>query len=122
MTCKFRYELLALLLLILVTLAYGYNLTAWRLDDDEGTYLYGAWRISLGEVVYRDFLTCVLPPSQYMVALLIRLFGPALLPIRAFSVGLTLLAASLLYTLARRHYNGRVALIAMLLYLAYPHV
>jgi len=119
---KFRYELWALLLPLLAVLAYGYNLTAWRLDDDERTYLYGAWRISLGEVIYRDFLTCVLPPFQYMAALLIRLFGAALFRIRAFSVGLTLLSAALLYTLARRHYNGRVALIAMLLYLTYPHI
>lgn len=116
------YELLTLLLLLLAALAYGYNLTAWRLDDDEGTYLYGAWRISLGEVIYRDFLTSVLPPSQYMAALLIWLFGSALLPIRAFSVGLILVSAALLYTLARRHDNGRVALIAMFLYLAYPHI
>ncbi len=117
---KFRYELLALLLLFLATLAYGYNLTAWRLDDDEGTYLYGAWQISLGEVIYRDFLTCVLPPFQYAGALGVRLFGPVLFPIRAFSVGLTLVSAALLYTLARWHYNGRVALIAILLYLTYP--
>lgn len=88
------YELLGLLLLFLAALAYVYTLTAWRLDDDEGTYLYGAWRISLVEVIYRDFLTCVLPPFQYMAALLIRLFGPALLPIRAFSVGLTLLSTA----------------------------
>lgn len=108
------------LLLLLAALAYSCNLTGWRLDDDEGTYLYGAWRISLGEEIYRDFLTCVLPPFQYLAALLIRIFGPALFPIRAFSVGLTLLAAALLYALACRHYNERVALIATLLYLTYP--
>ena len=114
--------LLPTLLLLLATLAYCYNLTGWRLDDDEGTYLYGAWRVSLGEVIYRDFLTCVLPPFQYLAALLIRLFGPTLFPIRAFSVGLTLLAAVLMYALACRHYSGRVALIAMSLYLTHPLV
>ena len=38
------------LLLIFILFLYSYNLTGWLIHDDEGSYLYQAWRMTEGEI------------------------------------------------------------------------
>jgi 4-amino-4-deoxy-L-arabinose transferase-like glycosyltransferase len=63
--------------LIVIVLFMGfYNLGGDRMNDDEGAYLYASWRVSLGEVPYRDFFVVQMPLSFYLTAGLFKLFGP----------------------------------------------
>ncbi|HQZ72005.1 MAG TPA: hypothetical protein PK826_11855, partial [Anaerolineae bacterium] len=52
---------IALLAFAALALFYAWRLTGFLVNDDEGSYLYAAWRISRGELPYRDFLTPQLP-------------------------------------------------------------
>ncbi len=116
-----RYgDLIAVALLIWGLFFYLNNIDGWLINDDEGSYLYAAWRISQGELPYRDFLTPQLPVFLYSGALLIKLFGPSVLALRTVSAWLSLLSVALLYLTARRLFRREVALIAALAFLMHP--
>jgi len=118
-----RYaDLLLVGLIVLSLAAYLYNLGGWLMDDDEGSYLYAAWRISLGEVPYRDFLTPQLPGFLYTGAALFRAFGTSPLPVRVSTVLAAHAAALFLYLLARQAFNPWVALLGTLFFLAHDTV
>jgi 4-amino-4-deoxy-L-arabinose transferase-like glycosyltransferase len=101
---------------------YAWRLEAWRINDDEGSYLYAAWRISLGELPYRDFLTPQLPAFLVPGGLLMRLFGPTALVARALAVVLTLGTGWLTWATARRLFGPAVALLAGTAALLHPTV
>ncbi len=84
---------------------------------DEGTYLYQAWRVSLGEFPYRDFLTPQLPVFLGLGGLLFRLAGPSLLAIRLLTLVTMLSAAALVYVLGARLTSPRAALFGLVLFL-----
>jgi len=109
---------LAILILLISLIPYLYNLTGWQLGDDEGLYLYQAWRISLGEVPYRDFLTPQLPVFLYIGASVFKLVGPSLTAIRAVGVIAILATGSLIYLVGRRVFSAAVGLVALALFLA----
>jgi len=115
-----RFDALACMILLVALVAYLYNLGGWLINDDEGSYLYQAWRISLGEVPYRDFLTPQLPAFLYPGGLLIRLVGPSAVALRTASVMLVMLTAAFLYLTARRLVRAEMALVATVLLLLYP--
>ncbi|MCX6575853.1 MAG: phospholipid carrier-dependent glycosyltransferase [Candidatus Aminicenantes bacterium] len=72
--------------LIALVLFMGlYNLGGDLMNDDEGTYLYASWRVSLGEIPYRDFFVVQMPLSLYVTAGLFKLFGPEVWWARAAS-------------------------------------
>ncbi|MCD6291454.1 MAG: phospholipid carrier-dependent glycosyltransferase [Anaerolineae bacterium] len=114
----------ALLVAILVAAASGYiyNLTPFRTSEDEGQYLYDAWRISLGDVPYRDFVTAQMPAFLYLGGLLQRVFGPARVPLRAISVVSVLLAGGLAFFIAMQMFGPSVALLAIIAFLANDRV
>ena len=112
----------AVAILILGLLFYLRNLDAWLMDDDEESYLYAAWRISEGEMPYRDFLTPQLPVFLYSGATLMKLFGPSVAAARAFSVGLIILSAGCLYLATRRFFRPEVGLLAMTAFLLHKDV
>ncbi|MCK4832933.1 MAG: hypothetical protein KAS81_09195, partial [Anaerolineales bacterium] len=60
-----RADWLALAVWLLLLVGYLYNLSGWRVHDDEGEYLYQVWRMTQGEVPYLDFLTPQLPVFLY---------------------------------------------------------
>jgi len=119
-TLQARYWILAVLLFSIAASAYLYNLTGWVQNDDEGTYLYQAWRVSLGEMPYRDFMSSQWPLFLYAGGALINLSGPSLWALRAFSVVLFLVTAGLLFLLARHTLGPGVAVVAALIFLAHP--
>jgi len=113
-----RYSLpryfMALALLILGAVYYLDRIAQWLAYDDEGGYLYAAWRISTGELPYRDFLTPKLPAFLYPGALVLKLSDNSGFALRALSALLTLGAVALLYLTLRRLWSDRVALLAMI--------
>ena len=71
---------------------YRRNLVGWLISDDEGSYLYAAWRMSLGERPYRDFLTPQLPVFLLPGGWLMGITGASVHAARLLAVGLTMTA------------------------------
>jgi hypothetical protein len=116
------FDLVAVVLIVLSLAAYSYNLSGWLMDDDEGSYLYQSWRISQGEVPYRDFLTPQLPLFLYGGAALFGVFGVSDVAARAATVAIVLLTAGLVYATARRAFGRPVALLGLATFLAHDTV
>lgn len=106
---------LAIVILAIGAVYYGDRLTQWQAYDDEGGYLYAAWRISLGEAPYRDFLTPQLPVFLYPGALVLALWDYSVLAARLYMVALTLASAAMLFLALRRLWGGWPALLALAL-------
>lgn len=118
-----RYaNLIALAILILGLAYYLYHIDRWLAYDDEGGYLYAAWRISEGEMPYRDFLTPQLPLFLYPGALLLKVSGNSVLVLRAASALAVVLSALLLYLTVRRVFGARTALLAMAVFMVHRDV
>ncbi|MCX6559795.1 MAG: hypothetical protein NTZ26_04705 [Candidatus Aminicenantes bacterium] len=110
---------------ILAALVLGlWNLGGWLMNDDEGTYLYGAWRVSLGEMPYRDFALVQTPLAFGVVGGLFRLAGPSVWAARAASYLFMLGAAVVLFMAGRRflHFPHGVALAGAGIFLLNKHV
>jgi len=97
-----RTAWLALLLVALALFMGFYNLAGDLMNNDEETYLYGAWRVSLGEVPYSDFLVVQTPLSFYLAAGVFKVCGPSVAAARALSYLFVLGAALFVYGAARR--------------------
>jgi 4-amino-4-deoxy-L-arabinose transferase-like glycosyltransferase len=110
-------HLIAIAILVLGLAFYLYRIGEWFMHDDEGGYSYAAWRISEGEVPYRDFLTPQLPLFLYWGGTVVRLFGPSMLALRYVTVATTLLAAFFVYLTAKQVFGCRVALLCLPLFL-----
>jgi 4-amino-4-deoxy-L-arabinose transferase-like glycosyltransferase len=115
-------HLLAAAILVLALVGYLYHLDSWHMYDDEGGYLYAAWRISDGEVPYRDFLTPQAPVFLYIGAAVVRLVGPSAIGLRLATVGTTLLTAWLFYLVAKDAFGSPVALASLAVFLVHRNV
>lgn len=107
------FMLVAALLLVFGVLYYTQRLVQWQAYDDEGGYLYAAWRISLGEMPYRDFLTPQLPLFLYPGAAVLALTAYSVWAARFAMTVLTLGAAILCVATARRLWGAAAALLAL---------
>lgn len=117
-----RAPLLIAALMLVLFVAYLYNLTGWRIFDDEGEYLYQVWRMTGGELPYRDFLTPQLPVFLYAGTAVMAVFGNSLLVMRIYSVLLAFAAALLLYAAGQRHRGPLAGALALFLFLVHPDV
>ena len=111
-----------ILLLVAIFFLYFHNLTGWLIHDDEGGYLYQAWRMTAGEVPYKDFYTPKEPLFLLTGYLIFKLFGLAVFWVRMFSVLVTILTGYLIFLIGRRVYNYAVGLLASIFYLVLPVV
>lgn len=112
----------ALAVLAAAAAFYLTGLASWLVNDDEGSYLYAAWRIALGELPYRDFLTPQLPAFLFPGGALMRLTGPEAWPARALAVAAALGAGAVWWVLFRRLFGPFVALVGMAAFLLHPDV
>jgi hypothetical protein len=118
-----RYaDWLALAIGLLLLTAYLYNLAGWRVHDDEGEYLYQVWRMTGGEIPYRDFLTPQLPVFLYAGRAAMEVGGPSLWAMRFWNTILAFSVGGLLYVAGRKHASRLVGLLAMVLFLIHPDV
>ena len=118
-----RQEILVILLTIgMLGTLYFYNLGGWLIEDDEGSFLYQAWRVSEGDRPYADFFTSDWPLFPYTAGTLMDLLGRSIVAIRAVSVLLTLASALIVFLLARRFLPAEGAWLAMLTFLLHPQV
>ena len=117
-----RYNIIPFIIIILGLSFYLKDIDGWLMHDDEGSYLYAVWRISEGEVPYRDFLSPQLPLFLYLGATLCKIFGPSVFVMRAFTTLTVFLTSSLIYLTAKRVFNHRVGLLSMLVFVMHPHI
>jgi 4-amino-4-deoxy-L-arabinose transferase-like glycosyltransferase len=127
MISRDRGRLTSALALVLIALALfmGFcNLDGYLMNDDEETYLYGAWRVSLGEVPYGDFLVVQTPLSFYLAAGVFKVFGPSVWWARALSYLFVLGASLFLYGAAVKFFkfDRLIALAAGGIFLFSKHV
>jgi 4-amino-4-deoxy-L-arabinose transferase-like glycosyltransferase len=99
-----------------------YNLDGWKIDDDEGSFLYQAWRVSEGEQPYTDFFSSHWPFFLYTAGILLDLSGDDIGVIRAVPALFTLTTAIMVFLLARELVPVEGAWLAMLAYLLHPAV
>jgi 4-amino-4-deoxy-L-arabinose transferase-like glycosyltransferase len=101
-----------------------WNLGGWLMNDDEGTYLYDAWRMSLGELPYRDFFLSQTPLGIALGAAVFTALGPSVWAARALSVLLMLGAAFLVAVAARRFFglSRAISLLSAAVFLFTKHV
>ena len=92
-------------LIALILFMGFYNLGGNLMNDDEGTYLYASWRVSLGEVPYRDFFVSQTPLSFYAGAALFKLFSPGVWSARAACLILIMGTGILIYLTSRRFFQ-----------------
>jgi len=113
---------LIVFLLLLFCVPYIHNLTGWLIHDDEGGYLYQAWRMSEGEIPCRDFYSPKEPLFLFTGYIIFKLFGPNVFWLRMFTVVATILTAYLIFLIGRRVYSKKIAVLAPILYLILPVV
>jgi hypothetical protein len=101
---------------------YVQRIDTWQAYDDEGGYLYASWRISLGEVPYRDFLTPQLPGFLYPGALLLTVTDQSVRAVRIAMALITLASVGLSAWTAQRLWGWAVALVALPLLLVQPDI
>lgn len=97
-------------------------MNGWLINDDEGSFLYQAWRISLGEQPYNDFFTSRWPLFLYTGGVWMRLFGASIVPIRALAACLTLGTAVLVFLIGKRVLPWKISLLSMIIFLLHPDV
>jgi 4-amino-4-deoxy-L-arabinose transferase-like glycosyltransferase len=119
---RWGLDLLALGLFLSTAALYFWRLDGYLLNDDEGSYLYAAWRIGLGELPYRDFLTPQLPGFLMPGGWLMAGLGPDVWTARALAASLTLAAGLFTWLTARRLFGPGVALVAGAALLLQPEV
>ena len=95
------FYFLVLFLFSLSLLLGFYNLGDWLLMDDEGLYLYSAWRVSLGEITYRDFFVSQTPLSFYFTGFLFKVFSPDVRLARGICYVLFLVIAFFIYLISK---------------------
>jgi hypothetical protein len=103
--CDLRNRRLSwpLAVFLLAALSVGfYNLGGDLMNDDEGTYLYSAWRISVGDLPYADFTLVQTPLSFLPTAALFAVVGPSVPAARALAFLFVLGAALFVYAGTRR--------------------
>jgi 4-amino-4-deoxy-L-arabinose transferase-like glycosyltransferase len=125
MTRKISVNGLAALSLVAVALFMGFfNLAGYLMNDDEGAYLYGAWRVSLGDVPYRDFFISQTPLSFYLGGALFRAFGPSVLAARALCWVLVMTAAFLIFFATKNifGFGPKIALLGAAVFLFTKHI
>lgn len=102
--------------IFLIMLAMSWN----RWSDpliDFGREVYVPWQISEGAVLYRDIASLNGPLSSYINGGLFYLFGPGLPVLIIFNLGLIILAAWLIYSLALKLGDRTVALFSVIAFL-----
>ena len=85
---------------------------------DEGVTVYGAMRVSRGEVPYRDFWTMYAPGQFYIIALLFRIFYPSILVERLWTTLVYICICIMVYLVVRKMtnmlYAGLAAVLCMI--------
>jgi hypothetical protein len=96
------------------------------LEFDEGTVLYDSFRITCGEVMYRDFFQFQGPVFYHIYAGLFALTGPSIAAARALNLLITAFTATFIALLVARSLGPLIGVLASVVHVCllvpiYPH-
>ncbi|MCL4478547.1 MAG: glycosyltransferase family 39 protein [Deltaproteobacteria bacterium] len=97
----------AFILFILTILLSLHYYLLLLLNVDEGIALYGAKRILMGQTLYKDFFDIVTPGTDYLLALIFKLFGTTLKAARLSIIITNSLNVVMLLIISRKLIKGR---------------
>jgi hypothetical protein len=98
--------------LLFVAFAIGSLTLHFGLFSDEGDKLAGGWLIASGQVLYRDFFSHHFPFAYYWAAAIVKVFGPALYPVRYSLLAFQLVTFGLLIRFSRAYVLLGIAAVA----------
>lgn len=98
----------AIVVFVVLTLL-ATNIAGWKVEDDEGSGLYAAWRFAENEKPYLDFASSMAPLYLVVGRTLVRLFGRDLLLLRAASAVALSAGMGVLVWVIGRVWNESVA-------------
>jgi hypothetical protein len=81
---------------------------------DYGQQVYTAWQISEGQVLYRDMAYLHGPLSAYLHGLLFKIFGPGIMVMTWFNMGILVCLAGTIYALFRKFADELTATLTVL--------
>ena len=114
------YTIDRLFVLILCYLFYSINVSVIPIGDDEGSFLYSAWRFSQGDLFPVEGLSNT-PLAIYLVGILFIIFGSNFIIARVFSVCMLSLSGLILYEISRKlHFQRDERLLIIVLYCLNP--
>ncbi len=90
-------------------LQFKFPATPFFLENDQLIFIYEGWRMSLGDVIYRDLFQFTFPGTQSVYAVLIFLFGSKFVILNATVVVLGAAHCYLLVRIAKRVIDGPLA-------------
>lgn len=112
---KYRFGLLPILLALALPFFLRLAYLHVPLERDEGAYAYGAWRMSQGEVMYRDMVDFSPPGIFFIYAAGLSLFGDQIDDLRFFTCFYMEIVLIWMLVFARRLFNNRAAWLATLM-------
>lgn len=92
---------------------------------DFGREVYTAWRLSIGDLLYRDVTSLFGPAAAYIDASVLALFGPSLEVLFRVNAGLIFFSAALVYAFVlqlTRHMTAFLAALTFLAVFAFGHL
>jgi dolichyl-phosphate-mannose-protein mannosyltransferase len=99
--------------LVLPVVGVTMTIVSWQkwedLIVDFGQQAYVPWQLSEGQILYRDIFYIYGPLSSYVHALLFKIFGPGILVLAWFNIGLIVGLTIILYQLFRNLSDARTA-------------
>jgi hypothetical protein len=104
-----------------VLVFYAWSGQFWIDVVDEGYFLDLSSRVLHGALPYRDFDTYYTPGVFYLFALVLKLFGASMLPIRLLMAGVRAAIALLLLVLGRRCAPWPIAVLPLAILLLLDH-
>lgn len=87
------------------------------LGVDEASYMFVGNSILHGAVVYKDCLTCKLPGTQYLLALIFFIFGKSFYAARAVLFIFNALSAVIIFLIGRKLWNKETGMVSSILFL-----
>jgi hypothetical protein len=113
---NYKDWLIASVLFTLTILSSLHYYTIFLLHLDEGIALYGAKRIILGQILYKDFFDIVTPGTDYLLAGVFKIFGTTLKAARITTIVANALNVTMLYLTSNSLIkNRKIALIPPIL-------
>lgn len=111
------YTLVLVFILLLVFILDVYCINDYSIAEDEGDFLYGAWRVSEGDELYKDWPADQMPLTYYFLAFMFKIFGPTIFVARLSMIFVMLATAVFLYLITRKIFSPLAGIVAVLLFL-----
>ena len=115
---KNNFDKWLLFLIIFATVYNSFHVFILRPDyinHDEGNYLYCSWRVSEGEVPYKDFFDHHISGSFFLIGGFFNIFGASLFVARALMVMVSVITAIFVYLIAKKIINKYIAFSVIIL-------